>query len=275
MSHPKSHPKYVWYLTSQISSSVPASGDIINEVSFLASNAAGDRHFLGSTSGVLFANLVRASVDVAGTNGSSGFSKTGETPPTTLETRAAYGASAPRESLPPENIARKLVSSYLVHDHLAYPFLWPWFILSITDLIYSDKSYYGKNAFEAFVFDMVLAIANANVYKYDWQMLPSAESHHSRAMLRIGEVFQAGGLKSLQAILLLCQYRTGSSIQDTSASMWHLVGIAVRTAYELGLHHESAYPIKDNGSLDPASAEKFRDQEIRRRCFWCVFAMDR
>jgi hypothetical protein len=42
-----------------------ASGsDVIHEVSFLASTAAGDRHYLGSTSGVLFASLVRASVDV-------------------------------------------------------------------------------------------------------------------------------------------------------------------------------------------------------------------
>lgn len=119
---------------------------------------------------------------------------------------------------------------------------------------------------------MVLAIANANVYKYDWQMLSSAESHHSRAMTRIGQVFQVGGLKSLQAIVLLCQYRTGSSIQDTSASMWHLVGIAVRISYELGLHHESAYSIK-NGDSDTSSA--FREQEIRRRCFWSVLAMDR
>jgi hypothetical protein len=246
-------------------------------VSFLASNAAEDRHFLGSTSGVLFPNLVRASVEVTGSNPSNNFSGQGDVRvlPTTLETRSTYGASAPRESLPPESIARKLVSSYLVHDYIAYPFLLPSFILSITDFTYTDQSYYGRNPFEAFVFDMVLAIANANVYKYDWQMLPSVESHHSRAMLRIGEVLQAGGLKSLQAILLFCQYRTGSSIQDTSASIWHLVGIAGRTAYELGLHHESAYPIKDNGSLSSTLAERFRDQEIRRRCFWCTFAMDR
>ncbi|KFY84848.1 hypothetical protein V500_08949 [Pseudogymnoascus sp. VKM F-4518 (FW-2643)] len=255
-------------------SNIPAlpASDLINEVSFLASNAAGDRHFLGSTSGVLFADLVRASVNVAESQSKSRYSSGRAADRGIFEIPAAYKGKDASHVLLPEDLTRKLVQSYLAHDHIAYPFLLPSYLFSIIDLIYSDASYYDDNAYEAFVFDMVLAIANANVYKYDWQMLPSAESHHSRAMTRIGEVFQVGGLKSLQAILLLCQYRTGSSIQDTSASMWHLVGIAVRIAYELGLHHESAYSIK-NGDSDTSSS--FREQEIRRRCFWSVLAMDR
>lgn len=252
---------------------LPAS-DLINEVSFLASNAAGDRHFLGSTSGVLFADLVRASVNVAESQSKSRYSSGRAADCGLFEIPSTPKGKDARQVLVPEDLTRRLVQSYLAHDHVQYPFLLPSYLFSIIDLIYSDTSYYAENAYEAFVFDMVLAIANANVYKYDWQMLPSAESHHSRAMSRIGEVFQVGGLKSLQAILLLCQYRTGSSFQDTSASMWHLVGIAVRMAYELGLHHESAYSIK-NGDSDTSSSSSFKEQEIRRRCFWSVLALDR
>jgi hypothetical protein len=176
---------------------------------------------------------------------------------------------------PPESLAKKLIASYLSHDHFCYPFLLASFVLSVSELVYREPSFYENNPFDAFVFDMVLAIANTNVSKYEWQMLPSAESHHSRAMLQINEVFQAGGLKSLQAILLLCQYRMSSSIQDTSASMWHLVGIAVRTTYELGLHRESAYQIKPETVLDDAYRKRLGDQEIWRRCFWSVFDLDR
>jgi hypothetical protein len=122
---------------------------------------------------------------------------------------------------------------------------------------------------------MVLAIATASVYKYDWHMLPSAESHHARAMQELDHVLSHGGLESLQAILLLCQYRQGSSIKDNSASMWHLVGIAARICLELGLHRESAYPLKWSSDLDQAAIERYCQQEVSRRSFWCLIAMDR
>jgi hypothetical protein len=244
----------------------------MNEVTFLASTAAGERHYLGSTSGVLFANLVRASVDISNSR---------TIPSTTEEDShqrlniANSKAPVSSQTLPPQELARKLVSSYLSHEHLCYPFLQPQALFSILESVYHDYSFYKNNAYESFVFDLVLAIATTSIYKFDWQMLPSAETHHVRAMSRITEVFQTGGIKSLQAIILLCQYRTGSSMQDTSASMWHLVGVAVRICFELGLHRESIYTLKD---LDLGSAEyllALREHETRRRCFWCVFAMDR
>jgi len=180
-----------------------------------------------------------------------------------------------KETLPPKHIARELFDNYFAHDHLCFPFLLQSSTLSIIEPMYKDPSYYGGNAFEAFVFDMILAIATVNVYKLDWQMLPSSENHHARAMHRITDVLQAGGISSLQAILLLCQYRTSSSLQDTSASMWHLVGIAVRIAFELGLHRESAYDCKSRPLVETDELDMLRRQEIRRRCFWSVFTLDR
>lgn len=244
---------------------------MMNEVTFLASTAAGERHYLGSASGILFANLVKASVDVSSPNPSSNHRDMQHR----LDTSTLSTFTASKETLPSPELARKLINAYLSHDHLCYPFLSPHSLLSIVDSIYSDSSFYNNNAYESFVFDLVLAISTANVYKFDWQMLPSAETHHTRAMSRITEVFQAGGLKSLQSILLLCQYRTGSSMQDTSASMWHLVGIAIRISFELGLHRESTYTLKQQHQDSTEYLDALRDQEVRRRCFWCVFAMDR
>ncbi|KAK0367293.1 hypothetical protein LTR02_002274 [Friedmanniomyces endolithicus] len=56
--------------------------------------------------------------------------------------------------------------------------------------------------------------------------------------------------------------------------MWHTVGIAVRTALELGLHRESSYSIKPGPELDEAQLVRYRDQELGRRCFWCMIAFD-
>jgi hypothetical protein len=243
----------------------------MNEVTFLASTAAGERPYLGSASGILLAKLVRVNVDTSSSDpcysstdrdSYLGLGISGSTPSTS-------------ETLPSQELARKLVSSYLSHEHLCYPFLQPHALLSIVDSIYEDPSFYKNSIYESFVFDLVLAIATASVYKFDWQMLPSAETHHLRAMSRITGVFRTGGIKSLQAILLLCQYRTGSSMQDTSASMWHLVGIAVRICFELGLHRESSYVLKDADPENEAYLIALKERETRRRCFWCVFAMDR
>jgi hypothetical protein len=246
---------------------------VINEVSFLASTAAGERHYLGSTSGVLFADLVRASVDIHPVlkDTSPGARVLGSIRSPSLRQNHANI----QESLPPKDLAKELFSNYFAHDHICYPFLLPAATFPIIESIYTDPSFYGNNPFQAFVFDMILAISTVNVYKFDWQMLPSAETHHARAMNQATEVFQGGGLHSLQAILLLCQYRTSSSMQDTSASMWHLVGIAVRIAYELGLHRESAYDINTGPDTETDDLERVRNQEIRRRCFWSLLCMDR
>lgn len=242
---------------------------MINEVSFLASTAAGERHYLGSTSGVLFADLVRASVDINPTAQNAA-------PRTGLLNSAVHQSNLKIEdSLPAKDLAKEFFLLYFTHDYICYPFLHPGSTFDIINSVYNDPSYYSKNPFQAFVFDMILAISTVNVYKYDWQMLPSAETHHTRAMNHATKVFQSGGLCSLQAILLLCQYRTSSSMQDTSASMWHLVGIAVRIAFELGLHRESAYNIQVMPDESGQTTAKSVDGEVRRRCFWSLLSMDR
>lgn len=86
------------------------------------------------------------------------------------------------QGLPPESLARKLVKAYLDHDHIRYLLLLPSSVIDTVDRIYHKPSFYKSNPFKAFVFDMVLAISTANVFKFDWQILPSPESHHTRAM---------------------------------------------------------------------------------------------
>lgn len=264
---------------SHTANATPKRADAVSEVSYLSINAAGERQpYLGSTSGVLFADLVRSSVDASvsrhGTPPASASTTQGENVPLPI---SVCNASRRNQEIPPEMLASKLIKSYFEHDAIAFPFLFPANVLAILEKFYHKDSYYTSQAtpYEAFVFNMILAIATASVYKYDWQMLPSAESHHARAMQELDHVLAIGGLDTLQAILLLCQYRQGSSIKDNSASMWHLVGIAARICLELGLHRESAYPLKYSRDFDSDDLAKYQQQEVARKCFWCLIAMDR
>ncbi|KAK5175649.1 uncharacterized protein LTR77_000788 [Saxophila tyrrhenica] len=255
--------------------STARSVDPVSEVSYLSINAAGERQpYLGSTSGVLFASLVRNSVNVPQSRQAS------PPPHGPLEdVTAAAGTASLRklEDLPSRSLVNRLFSAYLDHDALIYPFLAPSFLLETTEKLYADPTYYASaaSAFEVFVFHMILAISTTQCFKHDWQMLPGAEMHHACAMKELNPVMASGGIQSLQAILLLCQFRTGSSVKDNSASMWHLVGIASRSCLELGLHRESTYTMQPSTDLEPHQLEVYRKQETARRCFWSVIAMDR
>jgi hypothetical protein len=136
--------------------------------------------------------------------------------------------------------------------------------------IYAEPSALERNPYEAFVFYMIVAISTSSVQNLERQSLPDAEIYQTQAISRLNNILASGGLKALQAILLLCQYQLTSSTHETSTSLWHMVGMAARMCFEMGLHREEAYKYRTNPNTPPVT-----DLRIRRRCFWCVLAMDR
>ncbi|KAH6605262.1 hypothetical protein Trco_006969 [Trichoderma cornu-damae] len=256
-------------------SSVASDNDVANEVTFLSTGVGGDSLFLGPTSGIILASLVRAGVAVD-------VERDGPTSPTSSlaarrsPVRTDWGAGD--RSLPAEQLARGLIEAYLAHDHLCYPFLHPRAVRAMVDGIYRDASFERTHPFEAFVFHMILAIATSQVYKFNWRVLPDAETHLQKATEYLNAVLFEGGLRALQAMLLLCQFRLSNSANHASDSLWHIVGIAARMCFELGLHREAMYqkaaPRRD--AADPSFlSPKCEESEVRRRCFWSVYALDR
>lgn len=58
--------------------------------------------------------------------------------------------------------------------------------------------------------------------------------------------------------------------------MWHLIGVAARICFEQGLHREATYRVKQSpDQTNRLSSENVIRAEVRRRCFFCVVAMDR
>ncbi|GKT42953.1 pyrimidine pathway regulatory protein 1 [Colletotrichum spaethianum] len=123
---------------------------------------------------------------------------------------------------------------------------------------------------------MTLAIGTAQVHKMNWNGIWDAEVHYNRAMTRLGDVLSRGGITALQALLLICQYRMGTTSHDTSTSVWHLIGVAARTCFELGLHKATTYAPPQARDGDEGDSAAWQEEvETKRRCFWSVVSMDR
>ena len=74
--------------------------------------------------------------------------------------------------------------------------------------------------------------------------------------------------------MLLCQCRMLSVTNDASASLRHLLGMATRLGIELGLHREASYQCPPD--VGPGDGDRVkRELDIKRRCFWSLFYMDR
>ncbi|KAF2992969.1 hypothetical protein E8E13_000104 [Curvularia kusanoi] len=239
-----------------------------NELSFLSTSAGGDRHFLGSASGLYLASLIRAFGPQP--NNTTGMS---------YENRPYRGIdwTTDHKVLPPRQMAKSLIDAYLAHDALCYPIMHPKQVAAAEEAVYAPEEQSKLLSFHGFVFNILLAIATAQVYKFDWQVLPDAETHYQRAMAYVDPILSAGGIDCLQAMLLCCQYKLSSSTKGGSGSLWHMVGIASRMCFELGLHRESTYSLAlanfRNGEGALLSLSEL--QNIHRQCFWCVFCLDR
>jgi hypothetical protein len=239
-----------------------ADGVIASEVGYLT----GEHRDLGCGSGVTLANIVASLVDRANLPCTS----QGEHQ---KERHDLAPGEVPRAmALPVQEVAMASIEAYFTHWHLTFPLLCRPQFMSTVDRIYADPEYYSTHPFEAFVFDMVLAMGTVNFNRPDWSAAPT-EVHYTRATSKLERVLSIKGLPPLQAILLLCHYAAFCSQRDTSASMWHLVGIAVRLCVEMGLHRKSK--LEDSASRGCKGGRLQLDLEMKKRTFWCLYNLDR
>jgi hypothetical protein len=181
------------------------------EVVFLSTSVAGDKLFLGPTSGILLSSLVHAGViEHEGP----------ETEHVHSPRPQIWNPDDKDDDLPPEKLARDLVEAYLAHDHISYPFLHPAAIHAAVDCMYNGTSAdrLHTHSFEAFMFNMILAIASSQASKLNWHAFPGAHTHHQRATRYLNRVLCHGGVRALQAMLLLCQFQLTNSTRESSAS---------------------------------------------------------
>ncbi|KAI5306876.1 Fungal specific transcription factor [Ascosphaera pollenicola] len=130
------------------------------------------------------------------------------------------------------------------------------------------------------------------------------EEYHASAIVYLEKLLHAsssgdalnGNLDELQAILLLAGFAV---LRPVPPGLWYIVGAAMRLAIDLGLHYEDGTGIDSvggtdmlvrrermmrNGSLNNRESLKIDTKErgrrewirdLRRRLFWCCYALDR
>ncbi|PLB46140.1 hypothetical protein P170DRAFT_415029 [Aspergillus steynii IBT 23096] len=233
--------------------------------------AGGGHHFVGSTSGLLLATLLQ-----------SGHSSSSVFPIPTQQ--AGGGPEQSRHSpytdsnRPPKGLARDLLQAYRAHDHLCYPYISTKTLFQCLDSVYDGNN---DDPVEAFFVDMALAIGTAQAHRLKWNGIYDSEAHLHRAMTRLTDVLARGGVQRLQALLLICQYKMGSTSSSTTPSVWHLIGVAARTCLEMGLHRASTYslPVVPTGSTnenyDTTLQARREEMETKKKCFWSLVALDR
>jgi hypothetical protein len=171
-------------------------------------------------------------------------------------------------------IAMPLITAYFAHWHLIFPLLYRPAFMQIVERIYSDPEFYSNNPTCAFVFDMVLALGLVPSKRFEWSFCDT-ESHFSRASTRLDALSKLRDIRSLQALLLCCEYGIHASLRDTSSEIWHLLGKATCLCVELGLHRDSATKLPKCDThltgLMPPSVQV----EMQRRCFWCYHNLER
>lgn len=111
-----------------------------------------------------------------------------------------------------------------------------------------------------------------------------SESFRIEAMKHIDSVLSSSSrLEALQGILLLALY---SIMRPAVPGVWYVLGSAMRLCIDLGLHNEggmkswykSSGPLAPGNLADSQSSHSEYDPatlDLRRRLFWCTYALDR
>ncbi|CAH0058005.1 unnamed protein product [Clonostachys solani] len=238
------------------------------EVGYLSLVATGETRYLGSSSGLGLANIINT---VISSQGGMDFGPMGKepSPPQGLR-KKTFPVSTSDAAFPQLATAMPFIDAYFQHTHVAFPLLHRPIFLKSVKRIYEEPGYYEQKTFNAFVFDMVLAIGSSSSNRF-YDSSVSSSTYFAMAQSKVATVVSVPGLQALKAILLVSQHGIFSNLRDTAASMWHLVGIATRMCFELGIHLERNKP----GTSSPGRRIVTYEDEMAKRCFWCLYNLDR
>ncbi|KAK5019758.1 hypothetical protein LTR16_000264 [Cryomyces antarcticus] len=166
------------------------------------------------------------------------------------------------KALPPRHEALKLIQHYMDNIFILLPlFEESSFFLAVDNTYHSDRT--EASALDTWNVRMVLAIACASKSRDrgDAHYL-DAVMHVTGALANAEQVLRPGSILSVQALLLLVEY---SMLDPHHFDSWSLVGAASRAMVDLGLHQD---PPRGT-SMTKAKLE------LRRRVYYCVYALDR
>lgn len=167
-----------------------------------------------------------------------------------------------RNSLPARYATVSLTQHYLDNIFTLFPFFSETTFMASLSLVYSEDGRFAR-PYDHFILRMVLAISAASKSRRSVDQNAIDSVRHASAAIGLAETaINPGSIAGVQALLLLTQY---SLFDPVHFSCWDLVGVASRVMVDLGIHQEPAADLRISKD----------ELEMRRRVFYCVFALDR
>ncbi|KAI1337793.1 putative C6 transcription factor [Xylariaceae sp. FL0016] len=167
---------------------------------------------------------------------------------------------------PDDELGGAILNAYFNQLHARYPFLDPdevWrlhakrMILKATPVHQLTKS----ERFGLFKLYMLYAIGAMLLQLTEKHTTSTPESYYMAALQHVVAARESRTTQNIEAMAILVLYHLRSA---SSHGIWYMIGLAMRTCIDLGLHAK-----RNENGLDPFTIQ------MRRRLFWSVYSLER
>ena len=162
---------------------------------------------------------------------------------------------------PNDDMGGRMLDAYLNRVHLRYPFLDRQDILERHSNRFMQNNSSPKDQYGTFKIYMIYAIGATMLKLTEQYDYTPPESFFITALQYISAPRESHSIHNIEAMILLVLYNLRS---PSNSGIWYMVGLAMRTCVDLGLHREAHY-----GSISPYEGQ------LRRRLFWTVYFLER
>lgn len=235
--------------------------DLVQSVKNVAVEPSRQPRFLGEGSGIMLARLVMAAIR-ADSLPSALFSEHRPYDP-------SFSTHTAEASLPPRHVAEHLVGVYFQYRTPHLPILERAQVEAAVERAFRSIGEHqwpsGEIGRDIFTVYMVFAIALYDVPNPSGGRPSQSEGCFRSAMSMAENVitYSKSDMETLVSVLLLAQF---VALCPSRGSLWHLTGIALRLAVDIGLHWETQGLCQD---MDPDSLNE------RRRLWYSTYQLDR
>ncbi|PLB47082.1 C6 transcription factor [Aspergillus steynii IBT 23096] len=167
---------------------------------------------------------------------------------------------------PNDEMGARILQAYLTRLHVRYTFLdrhelWRLHESRFRLAKAKREELSQAERFGIFKLYLVYAIGATTLELSEKYTYVPAERFYMTALQQVPAMCEARSIENIEAMTLLVVYHLRSA---SSQGVWYMVGLAMRTAIDLGLHRKA-----NETSLDPITAQ------MRRRLFWTVYYLER
>lgn len=162
---------------------------------------------------------------------------------------------------PNETMGGRILDAYLTRVHLRYPFLDRAEILQRHADRFVQDNTSPQDQYGTFKIYMIYAIGATMLKLTERYEYTLPENFFMTALQYISAARESHSVHNVEAMTLLVLYNLRS---PSNAGIWYMIGLAMRTCVDLGLHREAHYR-----NVPPYEGQ------LRRRLFWTVYFLER